>query len=163
MGPESPRARAGPADQHELVAAQAAQHVGSAQRRGQPAPHFLQEEIAVLMAVGVIDGLETVQIDHADQDAAALAQRAALQAFQLFVDGAAIGQAGERIAQRVRQQPHIGRAQLLDQQFAFHEVGEHGGEQLEHGLGLRRDGCWLALAPHSVPSSVSSARTGALT
>ena len=77
MGPASPRARAGPADQHELVAAQPAQHVGGAQRRGQPAPHFLQEDVAVLVPMDIVDGLEAVQVDHADQDAAALAQRAA--------------------------------------------------------------------------------------
>ncbi|MNV43616.1 hypothetical protein D3C71_1353330 [compost metagenome] len=127
------------ADQHELVAADAAQHVGRAQSAGQPAGNLLQEHIALLVAVSVVDALEAVQVNHADQHAAAFAQRPLFQPFQFFVHGAAIGQAGQRIGQRVGHQLDIRGLQLLHQDFAFQEIGDDVGEQLQHGLGLRRD------------------------
>ena len=80
-------------DHHELVAAQAREQIGLAQRAGQRRGHPLQELVADAMAERVVDVLEAVEVDeqHADAMAAALGLRDRLR--QALVQQQPVGQA----------------------------------------------------------------------
>ena len=78
-------------DDHELVAAQARQQVGLAQRLRQRGGHALQQLVADTMAQRVVDVLEPVQIDEQHADATAVAPRL-----------------GDRLTQALLQQQPVG-------------------------------------------------------
>ena len=81
-----PSSRPGQQD-HELVAAPAADHVGVAHGARQPSGTFLQHEVAELVAERVVDLLEAVQVDehHAQPgvEARAVEDRFVGQPFEL--------------------------------------------------------------------------------
>src|SRR5690349_18380810 len=60
-------------DDCELVAAEAGQHIGIAQRRLQPAGDLDQQPIARRVPQRVVDLLELVQVEHQDAERSAMA------------------------------------------------------------------------------------------
>ena len=112
-------------DHHELVAAQARQQVGLAQRARQRGRHALQELVADAMAERVVDVLEAVEVDeqHADAMAAALGLRDRLR--QALVQQQPVGQAGQRVARREILQPLLGldpRRHVLHERQDRHDL-----------------------------------------
>ncbi len=111
----------------ELVAADPEQRVAAAQGAAERGGDRAEDLVAVLMAVGVVDALEAVEIDDHDRGL-----RAAVRPGEGLVEGRVVAEPGERVgggalAQRAHQ---VGRAQ------ARRGVG---GEQFEELDVLDRD------------------------
>ena len=95
----------------ELVAAQPRRGVGRAQRRAQALGRGLEHRVAGLVPVGVVDRLEVVEVD-VDHD------RVAGAALERVVDAVheeqPVGEAGERIVERLVLEVGLQVAQLVD-------------------------------------------------
>jgi hypothetical protein len=132
----------------ELVAAQTRNRVGGAQRAPQPRRHLLQHLIAGMMAVGVVDLLEAVQIDHEQRQPLFIAGRSQNGLLEAIVQQRAIGQVGEQIVVgqvgdalvgEVPLAPHRGVSQLaLDRrrqprEVALDDVVLGAGPHRRHG------------------------------
>ena len=78
---------------HELVAAQAGDHVGGAHLGLQARGHGAQHHVARVVPVAVVDGLEAVQVEQHQRMGQAVGQhaRGALR------QAGAVGQAGQRV------------------------------------------------------------------
>lgn len=65
-----------PADQHgEFVAAEARHAILGAHAMAQPLGHVLQDEVAGIVAMGIVDRLEVIQVDQQQRHAVAVAAR----------------------------------------------------------------------------------------
>ncbi len=105
----------------ELLAAEPAENTAGVQFVGQRAGEQLQHAVAETMAVGVVDLLEVVEIEHQHRE------RIALEVFAVpgeCVDGfeqrAAVGEAGQRVGEREHALLHL--LALLDD--GQHHEGE---------------------------------------
>ena len=111
--------------EHELVAADAGHRVGLAHHPAQPAADLLQQQVARMVAVFVVDVLEVVHV-HEEQGAvlavASCQRQGALQAFE---QQAAVGQGGERVVEG-------DAADLFLLQLALGDV-IHGRHIVRHG------------------------------
>jgi UDP-N-acetylmuramate dehydrogenase len=76
---------------HELIAPVACDEVLRARGAAQPLGHVGQEEVAHLVAIGVVDRLETVQVHEGDQHCRALARALRQLLVQHFAQRAAVG------------------------------------------------------------------------
>ena len=83
----------------ELVAAEAGQGVGLAQDALDAGGDLLQQEIAVVVAQGVVDGLEAVQVDHEQGQQAVLALGAVDGLAQAVLQQHPVGEMGEGVVQ----------------------------------------------------------------
>ena len=81
----------------ELVAAEPRHRVGRAQGAAQARRHFLQHQIAGVMAERVVDLLEAIEIDQQDRQALVVAMRAQDRLLQAIEEQRAIRQVGQRI------------------------------------------------------------------
>ncbi|MNN23517.1 hypothetical protein D3C81_1369190 [compost metagenome] len=119
----------GTGNQHrELIPAQARHAVAGTYALAQAMTDALQEEVAGIVAMGVVDRLEVIQVDqHESQGFALIVGKVQCQ-FCLFHQMAAIRQAGERIAVRGLMQLGLAFAQQLV------AAGQLGGT-LRHGVG----------------------------
>ena len=63
-------------DQHEFLAAVAADDVARPQVAGEDLGDAAQDDVAALVAVGVVDHLEVVDVDEGDPQRAVVARRA---------------------------------------------------------------------------------------
>ena len=84
---------------HELVAAQARHGVDAAHAAAQALCHVLQQQVAHVMAQGVVQGLEVVQVDEQQRTALALALGAGQCLLHAVHQQHAVGQAGERVVE----------------------------------------------------------------
>ena len=112
-------------DHHELVAAEAREQVGLAQRRRQRAGHALQQLVADPVAERVVDVLEAVEVDEQHADAAAAALRLRDRLRQPLVQQQPVGQAGQRVARRHVLQPLLGldpRRHVLHERQDRHDL-----------------------------------------
>ena len=85
------------AHHHELVAAYARDGVFATHAALQPARHFLQQQVAVVVAQGVVDELEVVEVDEQQRAVLALACAGGAGLLHAVEQHAAVGQAGERV------------------------------------------------------------------
>src|SRR3954452_2777428 len=90
--------------QQELLVAPARRDVLLAQAGGEAPRDLAQHRVAGGVAVGVVDGLEAVDVDQHGRQRAAMAARAGDRGAQHVVGVAAVGQAGE----------HVGAGELLE-------------------------------------------------
>ncbi len=125
----------------ELVAAEPRHRVGGAQAARQAASHLAQHLVPALVAEGVVDLLEAVQVH--EQEAQRLGGAAALQnpLFQPVVEQEPVRQAGEGVVQRLAPQLLLGQAALRNLAFeVLVRLGELGGARqhaaLEQVVGL---------------------------
>src|SRR5581483_12469567 len=82
------------AEQHgELLAAVAGDDVAGAQHREPRGHHRLQDAVARLVALLVVEDLEVVEVEHGDAERLAVAPAAGDAALQLLVPGAPVGNA----------------------------------------------------------------------
>ena len=76
----------------ELVAAEAGDRIGRADRDPQPACDLLQHLVSGRVAEAVVDGLEVVQIDEDDSDVREAALRAHQPVLDAILEKRAIGE-----------------------------------------------------------------------
>ena len=122
----------------ELVAAQARdQHPGVLTGRLQPLPDLLQQQVALLVAEGVVDVLEPVQVEDGHRQR--LRRRLAQPAGQVAHQHGAVRQVGERVVQRVE-------AQLVDQPSVAQRGRGVVGDHLQQLDVVRREAAHVALS-----------------
>ena len=118
-------------EQRELVAAQAGEDVlgagDVAQRGGDRGEH----DVAALVAERVVDRLEVVDVEQRERERPLVAQRARELLAQALVEGAVVGQAGERIGGRLLDEDRVGLG-------VGHRQADELGEVVEHALGVGR-------------------------
>ena len=85
----------------ELVAAEAGDGVGGAQRRLEPLGDLLEQHVAVVVAERVVDLLEVVEVHDHHREAAVAALGGAQRLLDAVAEQHAVGQAGERVVQRL--------------------------------------------------------------
>ena len=100
-------------DHHELVAAPAGQLVAAAQRAREPPRHLLQHPVARLVAVGVVDALEVVDVDAAEREQVPVAGGQGDRALELVGAVAAVRQPGQVVGERLRGEPLVGVDELV--------------------------------------------------
>ena len=88
------------ADRDELVAAEARDRVGRAQRGGQPRREREQHLVAGGVAERVVDQLEAVEVEREDRDVDALALPAGERVREPVERERPVRQAGQRVVQR---------------------------------------------------------------
>ena len=84
-------------DDDELVAADASDGIGLANDRQQPTGGLAQDEVASVMAVGVVHALEAVEVDKGDGERETVAFGACQTGVEQFGQEPAVGQPGEWI------------------------------------------------------------------
>ncbi len=84
-------------DDGELVAAEPGQGVAGAAAPAQDVGHFSDQLVAGGVTVGVVDLLEVIEVEHQDGAGGALAPRPRHRDLQVFVEAAAVLQAGQRV------------------------------------------------------------------
>ena len=100
----------------EFITAEATDQVAGTHAGLQPARNFLQHQVASTMSVGVINGLEAVEVEEHHRQLVLVPARAADQLRADFIDQCAIGQAGQGVVLR-------GMAQFFFGAFAISDVG----------------------------------------
>ena len=99
---------------HEFIAAQPAREVFIAYALAQPPRHFLQHQVAGLVAMDIVDGLEAVEVDEQHRAAAAATLGGRQQMRAMLEDQGAVGQPGQRVMQRGIAHPLLGQLALAD-------------------------------------------------
>ena len=94
------RRRAVRQDHRELLAAEARHRVHRPDALAERDRHVLEDDVAGLVAVRVVDALEVIDVDHQHERRLAGARDAVDLARQRQLEVAPVGQAGERIAAR---------------------------------------------------------------
>ena len=116
---------AGGHDHAELLAAEAADDVRSAQRHTQEVGEVAQNLVADAVPVDVVDALEVVDVEHQDRDRVARTARARQLGAQALVEVAVVVEAGQRVGLRLVLEP---RADLRVVERERGGVGEPAGE-----------------------------------
>jgi hypothetical protein len=137
----------------ELVAAQARQRVVGAQQLGEPRPDLLQDLVAGVMAQGVVEFLEAVEVDQQERELAAVLARGTDRSMESLHEVPSIGEARQVIGERLL----LGFAQPIGHgEPGTRHPGQHGdrrdsdsdivdplklpdGQQRECGGGERED------------------------
>lgn len=86
-------------DDDELVAAEAGHQVARSHLAAQALGHLLEQGVAHRVAVGIVDGLEAIEIDHQDAAAAAAALAAGHSQPQVLLQVNAVDQSGQAVLQ----------------------------------------------------------------
>jgi hypothetical protein len=150
-------------DDGELVAADAVAAVRGALRRADRRAERLEALVAGLVAVGIVDGLELVEVHEHERERLAGAPGALELAREVLLERAVVAQAGERVRHRDLRQPlDLGAAggfepaaEAQEQPGKPREEPEAGGE----GEGDDREGRALGA---SEPGAVGQAGGGGL-
>ncbi len=87
-------------DQHEFLAAVAADHVAGAEVRAERLGDAAQDDVAGGVAVGVVDGLEVVDVDEGDRQRPLVAAGTLDLGEERGQEGAAVGHAGQAVERR---------------------------------------------------------------
>ena len=85
---------------HELVAAQARHGIHAAHAGVQALRHLLQQQVALVVPQGVVEGLEVVQVNEQQRPALVLAYGVAKGMLHAVQQQHAVGQAGEGVVER---------------------------------------------------------------
>jgi hypothetical protein len=129
---------------HELVPAQACDGVGLAHGREQALTDLNQQVVAHLVAEGIVDVLETVEIEEQYRQRLGVAARVGDRLLQPRIEREAVGEPRQRIV--------VG--QMLDVRFgllALRDVGEDG-DVVRHDVGIR-----IAHGRHRKPAGIGPA------
>jgi hypothetical protein len=87
-------------EEHEVVAAEAGDHVAVADRAGQGLGDRLERLVAARVAALLVDLLEAVHVDRDDAEAGAVRDRLLHLLAQVLVQAPVVGQTGHRIGRR---------------------------------------------------------------
>jgi hypothetical protein len=102
-------------DQHdEFVTAQAGHHVAGAHTTREARGHLHEQDVAGLVPEGVVDGLETIEIDEHQRELAFVAARRLDLPVQQLTEMGAVRQAGQAIV----------RGQIVDAFLSLHFHGD---------------------------------------
>jgi hypothetical protein len=119
----------------ELVAAEAGEEVAAAQHLAQAMGDLDQEPVALLMAEGVVDLLDAIEVDQQQRRERAHAPGARERALPLPMQGRAVRQVGEPVVGRLVAQPARG---------ARDDAEEHEPEQRQAGSQREEEGARIA-------------------
>ena len=108
----------------ELVASHAGHGVGDAHTSTQAFGQIAQHRVAHVVAEGVVDLLESVQIHHEHTEAGSESLRAIERRPQPVIQPQAVGQSGERVVLREVAQTLFARAQSPS--LPIHTMPQHG-------------------------------------
>ncbi len=100
-------------DHPELVAAQPGDGLGLAHRFLEPGVDLAEDDVAVMMAEGVVDLLESIEVEQQQRETPALGARGD-RPLQAIVQQGPIGQARQRVVGRLMPQARLGRPPLVD-------------------------------------------------
>ena len=81
----------------KFVAAEPGHHVLNPRQRAQPLGDGAEQKVAAVMAEGVVDLLEAVEVDEVQRDLAADVRRQRERAVQPLDQARAVGEAGQRV------------------------------------------------------------------
>src|SRR5437016_3408236 len=115
-------------DHEEFVAAEPRDEIGRPQLGAQAPRHFHEELVADVMAVGVVDLLEAVQVDERAGEPRAVAPRALDGLLQGRGEAGTVGKPGERIAVSERFDP-------LAHERGFSDIAAHAAVPAERPVG----------------------------
>ena len=136
-------AGAGLGQQHrELVPAEAAEHVGGPQVGGERGRDAAQQRVARRVALGVVDGLEVVEVDHDQPERAPVVAHVVGQLrLEALGEAAAVEAAGQRVRAREPRQLAPLALAVGGLGDAHHRAGdEQRGEDPDRvGLGSARE------------------------
>ncbi|MNM42014.1 hypothetical protein D3C81_528440 [compost metagenome] len=125
--------------QHELVAAYARQRVLTVQVPTQARRHRLEQQVADMVAEGIVDRLEPVQIDEHQRKATALLRHFANGLLDTVGQQRAVGQRGQGVVQGQLREFLVGQGQRAGKlgSTGFEAGIQHRGQQghREHGQG----------------------------
>jgi len=114
----------------ELVAAEPRQEVAPADDRAEAARDLDEQLVAVIVAERVVDLLEAVEVDEQERGGAARAPRVGDRTLRAPVQEHAVGQAGERVVQRLAAQAARGPGHNAEERrVEEHEAGPQDGEE----------------------------------
>ena len=131
----------------ELVAAVPGDGIGAAEDASEAGGELREQLVAGFVPVRVVHGLEPVDVEEEHRDRVLVALGARQAVGEPVQEQVAVGQAGERIVQRlVRQQllhPSPSRDVAAHDQHAAHrglvqEVGQHQLDPSPHAVGVTR-------------------------
>ena len=138
---------------HEFVATQPRDGVRVAHKGAEPPRHLLQQQVPLVVAHGVVEGLEVVQVDQQQRAVVAAAAGGQQRMLEPVLQQAPVGQVGQRVVKR--QPPDLPFVGLATGDVARHDdetrlaarlnrLARH--RQLEPALAVpERDGILLAL------------------
>ena len=135
---------------HEFVTAQACHRVAVAHALAQPLGHFLQQQVAHVMAQRVVQRLEVVQIDKQQGATAVVARKRRHLSLQPVAQQAPVRQSGQRVVKGEVANFIFGRLAQCDVGQAAHVVRDFamvtsdGGDAEPFGIDLTG----LAAVPH---------------
>ena len=147
------------ADDEEFLASDPADAVAPPCRFAQHVGDFAQHMITGGVAVGVVDVLEMVDVDHHHGERLVGAQRATPGLVELVHGRAAVGQAGEQVGEGGVGQPAVGHGQLGGNLAQLGTVALPGVLQLDEALCCTEPGAQaraadaagcIAVGPHLV-------------
>ena len=113
---------------HEFLAARSAGQVDAPYRAADAPCHLLQHAVARVVAIGVVDRLEEVDVERQQRQALAAIRRLFDQLQQLGFEVAAVVEAGERVGDGHLHRGAHGEAQLLGIAVAA-DLGGDAGQQ----------------------------------
>ena len=99
-------------EERELVPADAEGPVGRPQRGPDEPPHRRQELVAGRVPIGVVHPLQVVEVEDHERERPATAGRVGDLAAELLLEGAVVGETGERVHAGVEPSPIVGLARL---------------------------------------------------
>ena len=133
----------------ELVAAQAGERLVRRQRPGQAPGDGAQQVVALVVAERVVDVLEAVEVDEDDRERAAVAVARRERLLEPVAQQGAVGQAGERVVERVvlvldgaaagpveREERQAEQRQRRERELRGDDHDRAEAEQDAHGRGL---------------------------
>ena len=123
-------------DHRELVAAQPRDGVVGAGGSAQPLGNGLQHEVARLVAVAIVDGLEAIEVAEQHREARAGRLRGDERVAQPIDELCPVGEPGQRVGEGERGEPRLRALALGDVE---HQAGDrgpvrgrrHGAEELD--------------------------------
>jgi len=126
----------------ELVAAQAGDDVAVAHRSGQALRHLDEQLIAHMVAEGVVDDLEAIEVDQHQRQLLLVALAEAQRLFEALVQAEPVGQVGERVVVGEVTVFFLGGLALGDVDETADVMADlaatiaHGGDGQPFGIGL---------------------------
>jgi hypothetical protein len=97
----------------ELIAADPECPVGSPQLRAEDAAHLHEQVVSDGVAGRVVDGLEVVDVDQQEGDVGPVTGGEGQQPLELVLEGAVVGEPGQRILQRMASRGLVQDAQIV--------------------------------------------------
>ena len=119
--------------QHQFLAAEARDQVQLAiHEAGADAREFAQAFVAMQVAAGIVERLETIGVDQQQCQRPAFARKPRPVGREALVEAAAIGDAGEAVAHRQLRELAVGDLEFAGHAREVDRAGDLVGDRIEH-------------------------------